>query len=202
MRPVVHGRSVHSGVCYQGLKPAKGAVKEEQMCPCKKKDAACLLRGQGRSQHGGEAAWQALAPVPKPLLGTEGGPMPIHPGMLRGLRFADAERGNDGGSWGYRRAANSAAAAVANLSRGEAFQVEVRAAQRRPESAKRKAERVDDQVEVENQQQEKQLEEMKALIAGVVMTQQAQGEVIAKVNSTVNEQMTALATIRGEAQEA
>eukprot|EP00959_Pyramimonas_sp_CCMP1952_P185002 3868183-Pyramimonas_sp.AAC.1 len=49
---------------------------------------------------------------------------------------------------------------------------------------------------------DKQFEEMKAMLQGVAANQRAQGEALAKVNSTASEQMMALAAIRGEAQEA
>eukprot|EP00959_Pyramimonas_sp_CCMP1952_P466777 9490527-Pyramimonas_sp.AAC.1 len=61
------------------------------------------------------------------------------------------------------------------------------------------------QAKMEQEMQAKfdqQFEEMKAMLQGVAANQQAQGEALAKVNSTVSEQMMALATIRGEAQEA
>eukprot|EP00959_Pyramimonas_sp_CCMP1952_P162109 3389407-Pyramimonas_sp.AAC.1 len=37
-------------VGYWELRPTKETAKEENMCLCKKKDAACTLRGQGWAQ--------------------------------------------------------------------------------------------------------------------------------------------------------
>ncbi|CAK0797072.1 unnamed protein product [Prorocentrum cordatum] len=95
-------------VGYWELRPTKGTVKEEKMCLCRKKDAACTLRGQGWAQGAtADPQWQALACVPKPPPGAERAPLPLHPGMMAG--------GLASGSFlaarqpGYQRAAEDAA---------------------------------------------------------------------------------------------
>eukprot|EP00959_Pyramimonas_sp_CCMP1952_P419836 8794052-Pyramimonas_sp.AAC.1 len=51
-----------------GDQAGQGRDGGEKMCPCQKKDAARLLRGQGcRSQAGRGPAWQALISSPRPL---------------------------------------------------------------------------------------------------------------------------------------
>ncbi|CAK0886710.1 unnamed protein product [Prorocentrum cordatum] len=207
-------------VSHVEMKSMKGTPKEKRMCLCKKKDAARLLRGQGRAQHGGEATWQAIILVPKPPPGADRSLLPVHPGMR-----AHANRSKIEGSSSYTTVADPAAAAASGLQRDETFLRDVKTAaqqtaQRRAESAKRKVAKDDgDKMEAEPPAQndlatqakmeqemqakfDKQFEDMMAMLQVVAANQQSQGEALAKVNSTASEQMRALATIRGEAQEA
>ncbi|CAK0909117.1 unnamed protein product, partial [Prorocentrum cordatum] len=115
--------------------------------------------------------------------------------------------------------ADSAASAVANLQRGEAFMKDVKTAQRRAVSAKRKVEKDNNEMEVESLAQhdlaaqakmardvqakfQQRFDGMTEVLKGVAMNQLTQGEALARVNHAGSEQITALATIRGEAQSA
>ncbi|CAK0825434.1 unnamed protein product, partial [Prorocentrum cordatum] len=214
---VCSGRTMRVG--YWELRPTKGTVKEEKMCLCKKKDAACTLRGQGWAQGAtAEPQWQALICVPKPPPGAERAPLPLHPGMMAG--------GLAGGSFmtarqpAYQRVAEDAAKVTEALQKAQAEQRSAAAAARRAPSAKRKPESdteamdtVSDPLEEMREYQpkterdmkgmvESQLQEMKAAIQGVMASQASQQEALERVTTTVKEQMTAIATAQGQAQEA
>eukprot|EP00959_Pyramimonas_sp_CCMP1952_P131413 2747738-Pyramimonas_sp.AAC.1 len=103
------------------------------MCLCRKKDAACTLRGQGWAQGAtADPQWQALACVPKPPPGAERAPLPLHPGMMAG--------GLASGSFlaarqpGYQRAAEDAAKVTEALQKDQAEQRSAAAAARRASS--------------------------------------------------------------------
>ncbi|CAK0909087.1 unnamed protein product, partial [Prorocentrum cordatum] len=206
-------------VGYWELRPTKGTVKEEKMCLCKKKDAACTLRGQGWAQGAtAEPQWQALMCVPKPPPGAERAPLPLHPGMMAG--------GLAGGSVmtvrqpAYQRVAEDAAKVTEALQMDQAEQRSAAAAARRASSTKRKPESdteamdtASDPLEEMREYQakterdmkgmvESQFQEMKAMIQGVMASQASQQEALERATTTVKEQMTAIATAQGQAQEA
>ncbi|CAK0902787.1 unnamed protein product, partial [Prorocentrum cordatum] len=190
-------------VGYWELRPTKGTVKEEKMCLCKKKDAACTLRGQGWAQGAtAEPQWQAFICVPKPPPGAERAPLPLHPDMMAG--------GLASGSFmtarqlAYQRVAEGAAKVTEALQKDLAEQRSAAAAARRASSAKRKPESDTEAMDTASDPLEemREYQEMKAMIQGVMASQASQQEALERVATTVKEQMTAIATAQGQAQEA
>ncbi|CAK0895273.1 unnamed protein product, partial [Prorocentrum cordatum] len=200
-------------VACQELKPTEGTVNEQRMCLCKRKGAACTLCGQGWSQAGIDPQWQALVSVPEPPPRADRAPMPLHPGMVAGGlasgSFLEAPQQS-----GCRRVAEDAARVTEPLQKDRAEQRSAAAAARRGSSVKRRQESDLEAMDTDVRELqaktekdvrdmvERQFGELKTMMQGVMASQASQQEGLERAANAVTEQMAAIATAQGQAQEA